>query len=89
MQWPKLSRRCDIWPDCSCARDLGHWQGVLQKDDHDWTLDELEYAQCIIFFSLCCVAHKCPDRKVRRYATVQLLNPYWNRERRKIPPHLL
>jgi hypothetical protein len=83
-----LSRRCDDWPYCSCAEDLMRWQGILEKDDHDLMLDDLEEAQCIIFFSLCCVAYRCPDRKVRRYATVQLLNPYWNRERSRIPPHL-
>jgi hypothetical protein len=82
-----MSKRCDRWPDCICARDLVHWQRVLEKDDH-LTLVELEDAQCNIFFSLCCVAYRCPDRKVRSYATVQLLNPFWNRERNKIPPHL-
>ena len=77
-------KRCDIWPDCSCAKMIIQWQ---QLPLEEWPTDikNLAWAELSIFLALkscCCAERYCPDRKVRTYATLQLLNPYWNRQRR-------
>jgi hypothetical protein len=78
------SKRCEFWPDC-CGRKLEEWQDKFLRDE-PLSPEQLEWAETDIFFALCCVAHRCPVRKIKNYAAVQLLNPFWDRERRKLPP---
>ncbi len=75
-------KRCSIWPECSCNRVLCHWQDKLDNDDVAWEREELVWAECLIFHALSCAAAHCPNPKIRTYATLQLLNPWWHRQRR-------
>jgi hypothetical protein len=77
-----LSRkRCQIWPECSCAKIIVRWQ---ERPVEEWPVEikDLAWVELSIFLALSCAERHCPDRKVRAYAAVQLLNPYWNRQRR-------
>src|SRR5262245_3590334 len=72
-------RVCSIWPDCSCRATLLLWQDNFRDEAATWTREELEWAEDIIFLSLMCVEHHCPDLSLRMYAAQQLSNPFWNR----------
>jgi len=72
---------CPIWPRC-CYQHLLRYQELLENEERDWSFEQLQAAETMIFESLSCTGANCPDPDVRRYATVQLLNPFWNRQRR-------
>ncbi len=76
-----LKRRCSIWPECACHRLWLHWQERLEEDR--LTFDELAAADMSIFYMLSCVSEHCPERKVQASASVQLLNSWWDRQRRE------
>ncbi len=75
-----MTKRCQLWPSCSCHRQWVHLQDRLGQDG--WSFDEIAAVETTIFFMLSCVSAHCPDRKVRASATLQLLNPWWDRQRR-------
>jgi hypothetical protein len=60
---------CERWNEgsCPCAQHWQHYQ--------DAPTEHFESAQPIIEAMLHCVAARCPDRRFRRQATVQLLHP--------------
>jgi hypothetical protein len=76
-------KECSLWPDCSCRSTLLLWQDNFQDEAAVWSREELDWAEDIIFLSLSCVEHYCPDKKLRRYAAQQLMNPFWDRQRCK------
>jgi hypothetical protein len=79
------SPRCLFWPDCSCHRKLQHWEAVLEWNDPAVpppTEEQAYIAEVDIYVMLSCLAHRCPVARIRKQATVQLLNPYWNAQRR-------
>jgi hypothetical protein len=75
-------KRCDLWPECSCHKSLLHWQGLLSDDGMVWEFDHLQWADTSIFLVLSCLERHCPNRKVKAYAAMQLLDPWWDRQRR-------
>jgi hypothetical protein len=75
------AKRCQAWPECACHKTLVHWQDKLLANA-SWEFESLAWADTSIFFTLSCVAKRCPERRARAYAQVQLLNPWWNRQRR-------
>jgi hypothetical protein len=72
--------RCQFWPDCTCHETLKHWQDVLPNNR--FSFEALQWAETAIFLALSCVEAHCPSRKHREFAQVQLLNPWWDRQRR-------
>src|SRR5262245_51692261 len=75
------SRICTIWPSCSCYKTLLHWQHTLEEHG-DWSISDLSWAETSIFLALSCVEAHCPSQQYRAFAQVQLLNPWWDRQRR-------
>jgi hypothetical protein len=76
------SKRCGLWPQCSCFHHLTHWQEKLSDEKLTWTVQQLAEGETAIFYSLSCAAMHCPDRKVRTFCQMQLLNPFWDHQRR-------
>jgi hypothetical protein len=74
------NKHCNAWPDCACKKTLAHWQDKL-LDGGSWELENLSWAETSIFITLSCVAERCPERRVKAYAQMQLLNPWWDRQR--------
>src|SRR5262249_18576128 len=72
---------CPLWPRC-CYQHLLRYQELLGNEDRDWSFEQLQNAETLIFESLSCTRANCPDPEIRRYATIQLLNPFWNRQHR-------
>lgn len=75
------TKTCFLWPNCGCRNILLRYQDLLLDDKKIWEFEELRMAETMIYCSLECVAHYCPEKKLKRHAMVQLLNPYWNRQR--------
>jgi hypothetical protein len=75
------AKRCALWPDCGCKAQLVEWQSQL-RTKKDWDFESLRWAEISIFITLTCVANWCPVRRYRTYAQIQLLNPWWDRQRR-------
>jgi hypothetical protein len=72
---------CRTWPDCDCNQSLIFYQDkFLSGDSAEWTFTELAAIETKIFMTLRCVENRCPEPVIRRYATTQLLDPYWNRQ---------
>ena len=76
------AKKCNLWPECACNKTLAHWQRQLLTNSYPWTFESLSWADTSIFITLACVAERCPSRKVKTYAQMQLLNPWWDRQRR-------
>jgi hypothetical protein len=75
-------KRCDLWPDCCCNKTLLHWQDRLPYEEFELTLEQLSWAETSVFLALSCIAAHCPQRRVRAYAEMQLIKPWWDRQRR-------
>ena len=75
-----LHGRCELFPDCVCKQTLVRWQSNL-TEDCTWDIADLSWGETCVFYALSCVAHRCPSRKLRAYAQIQLLNPWWDRQR--------
>ena len=76
------SKQCGLWPECACNKTLVHWQSKLLTKHYRWKFESLLWADTSIFLTLSCVAERCPSRKIKTYAQMQLLNPWWDRQRR-------
>lgn len=76
------TKRCNLWPDCACNKTLVHWQRKLLASCSPWEFEILSWAETSIYLALECVAAHCPSRKMKVYAQLQLLNPWWDRQRR-------
>jgi hypothetical protein len=72
---------CLLWPNCSCFKTITHWQRLLDDADETFTLEELEAAEVMIYFSLACAAEHCPDPETKLYAKRQFANLSLRRER--------
>jgi hypothetical protein len=69
-------KACDLWPHCSCAATMEHFQAALESERFTW-----EQGQSIAFgiaMSLHCAGAHCPDPVVKAYALRQLSNPFWD-----------
>jgi hypothetical protein len=76
----RLPKHCE--PCCLCVRKLTFYQHkFLTGADEEWTFAELATVELLIYSALCCVKDNSPDPAMRRYAAVQLLNPFWDRQR--------
>lgn len=70
------AERCDWWPDCNCKRRWLWWQdGAIARLPDEYVREAWED----IRMTLECVSQFCPNKRLRRAATVQLLNPIWRR----------
>jgi hypothetical protein len=74
----KLPKHCE--PCCLCVRKLAFYADRFGEDEQ-WTLKELATVETLIFSALCCVRDNSPNPAVRRYATIQLMKPFWDRQR--------
>jgi hypothetical protein len=74
-------KRCQLYPECACHELVIRWQ-QLPADEWPLEFEALAWAETSIFLALSCLERHCPDRQVRIYATLQLLNSYWNRQKR-------
>ena len=72
-------KRCGLWPDCGCSKTLRHWEDRIFTET--FTEAQLAWAETSIFLSLSCIEVHCPNKKMRAYATLQLLNSGWDRQR--------
>jgi hypothetical protein len=75
-------KRCGLWPECGCASQLEFWQKKFRHDPIGWDLEQLRRADLSIYLMLECIAAHCPNRKIRAKAEIELLNPFWDRQRR-------
>jgi hypothetical protein len=71
-----LYGRCTTWPECSCGQ---RWNDAEEMFE-EWkrtppTSTQIEMARLNISLMLHCVAKHCPDKRARRNAIMQLLNP--------------
>ena len=76
------AKRCELWPECGCHVTLVYWQDKLEHDYKGWSDELLRWAETSIFINLSCVASRCPDRKIKTWAMMQLLDPFWDRQKR-------
>lgn len=63
--------RCQRWPACICGEKWRFYQ--------DAPIEAFEDAEPIIAATLACVAKRCPDRRARAHAAVQLLHPVFSK----------
>jgi len=79
---PLPENHCPLWPSC-CSRRLSLFaKAFLRAEDEGWTLEQIKAAETVIFKSLRCVEKHSHDPVERREATLQLLYPFWDRQRR-------
>jgi len=83
------AKRCALWPHCGCHSTLVHWQNKLTNDYKGWSPEQLQWAETSIFITLSCVANRCPNRKIKTWAMMQLLNPWWDGQKRGEKTNLL
>jgi hypothetical protein len=77
----RLPKHCPR--DCACVRKLAFYaERFLSGADEEWSIAEVATVETLIFATLCCVRDNSPDPAMRRYATIQLLAPFWDRQRR-------
>jgi hypothetical protein len=75
------SPTCLLWPDCACHQNLINWQEALQDEERTFDLEELAWAEELIFFTCACVAEHCPDPQTKAYGARQLTNLTQRRQR--------
>jgi hypothetical protein len=75
------SPTCLLWPNCACRHNIVHWQDALEDQDRIFTLEQLEAAETVIFYSCACAAEHCPDPEIQLYAARQYANLTLRRER--------
>ncbi len=71
---------CILWPHCACEKNLVKWQEAL-SDDRILTLEQIEAAEEVVFYSLACAAQHCPEPEIKAYAARQLANLTKRRQR--------
>jgi len=71
---------CSFWPDCHCNTGLLDYLDKFDREE-DFTIEQLAAIETVIFMSLRCIEDCCPDPKGRRWATIELMDPWWNRQR--------
>src|SRR5262249_24962777 len=80
-----FGRRCDYWPDCKCAQSIHPLYSTLARVIDERlpapTPSEVQAVEVKVFLVLSCLAEHCPVEQIRRQATVQLMNPYYERQR--------
>lgn len=59
--------RCTSWPDCVCGEHWRHFQNA--------PTEHFEHAAPVIEAMLACVRERCPDRRFRAQAALQLIRP--------------
>jgi hypothetical protein len=72
--------RCDLWPRCGCHQNLIRFDRMLDED-RVFEAGELSTADTLLYFTLECVAHHCPDARIRMAAQRELKHPWWNEQR--------
>ena len=65
---------CDRWPHCVCAEHWRYYQNA--------PVEHFENAKPIIEAMLACIRERCPDKRVRAHASVQLMRPIFNEAER-------
>src|SRR6516225_8147297 len=78
-----MTTYCEWWPECSCGFSWRKWSRIAEEEE-EWNPSrlQLDYAEIDIRNLLDCVAHRCPDPKFRRHATMQLMHPvFWGTHR--------
>ena len=81
-----FDRPCFEWPDCRCAQRCEYWDVKLEEYCNPKTTatpEQLEWAELDLFATLSCIVAHCPDHRARRKATIELLHPIFNRQRRE------
>jgi hypothetical protein len=71
---------CADWPNCNCYSYLALWAKNLQDEEKLWDIEDLLIAEEMIFVTLACVEHRCPDKEIRTFAKQQLREPFWERQ---------
>jgi hypothetical protein len=74
---------CDR-PECVCAQRCQYWDVKLAEYcKTPATPEQLEWAEVDLFLTLNCIVAHCPNRRARRKATIELLHPVFNRQRKE------
>src|SRR5262245_61325199 len=80
---------CPSWPKCECARCLDHdelYSVVERMGDERFptpTPDEVEELETKVFMTLSCVSANCPVPRLRHQAIIELMKPWYDRQRRR------
>jgi hypothetical protein len=83
-----LTGRCQFWPECECARMAANntlYSVVARMADERFpppTPEEVEIIETKVFMTLSCVSVNCPVSRLRRQAQIELMKPYYDRQRR-------
>ena len=81
-----LKGRCPYWPDCLCRKNHDHWYDMLlswiDPTKPPATLEQLEHAEVMVYMALSCISANCPSQRIRQQATIELLKPFYERQRR-------
>jgi hypothetical protein len=75
---------CDSWPDrCSCDGYIGRFAEMLADEGRDWSREDLQAIEDMVFVSLCCLSVRCPDHVIRMWAAAQLVDPFWDAQKER------
>jgi hypothetical protein len=72
---------CELWPCCACHANIVRWQEALDDEDRTFSLEQLQEAEELIFFTCACAAQHCPDAKTKAYCARQLVELTQRRHR--------
>ena len=85
-----LHGRCEFWPECDCARQMGKGEPLFSlikrmADERSPipTPDEVEAVEVKLYMVLSCISRNCPTELYRRQAAIELMKPFYDRQRRK------
>jgi len=82
-----LTGHCQFWPECECARMAANntlYSVVARLGDERFpapTPEEVEAIEVKVYMMLSCVSANCPVRRLRHQAQVELMKPFYDRQR--------
>jgi hypothetical protein len=72
---------------CDCNGTLARLQEKLCDEEMVWKPDEVQAVEDVIYVTLCCVERHCPDPVFRMWASAQLIDPWWDKQRARDRRH--
>ena len=66
---------------CGCDEKLGRLAETLSNEDARWSPDELQAMEDVIYCALSCLEKHSPDPVARMWASAQLIDPWWDKQK--------
>lgn len=77
--------RCPYWPDCLCRKNHDQWSERLSlwidPTEPAPTPEEIEIGEVSVYLTLRCMSANCPSQRIRQQATIELMKPFYERQR--------